>query len=134
MCWFVSVAGFWFFMRQLVFSDAQDVHVGVVQGGHRAAGKTPPGGGGAGFWWTGWRRGGQSVAASSVIAVRAEDSSTMVLPVVWAASRAVMASRLRARGRPRAWPWMARTASSENRVSVRPARARWARRYPAASA
>src|SRR5438309_10715212 len=35
-----------------VFSDAQDVHVGVVQGGHRAAGKTPPGGGGAGFWWT----------------------------------------------------------------------------------
>ena len=37
----------------------------------------------AGFWWTGWRCGGQSVAAvaSSVMAVRAEDSSTMVLPV-----------------------------------------------------
>jgi len=66
----------------LVFSDAQDVHVGVVQGGHRRAGKTPPGGGGRGSGWTGWRRGGQSVAASSVIAVRAEDSSTMVLAVV----------------------------------------------------
>ena len=38
----------------------------------------------AGFWWTGWRRGGQSVAAaaSSLMAVRAEDSSTMVLPVL----------------------------------------------------
>ena len=46
------------------------------------AGKTPPGGGRAGSWWTGWRRGGQSVAASSVIAVRAEDWSTMVLLVV----------------------------------------------------
>ncbi len=37
---------------------------------------------GRGCWWTGWRRGGQSVAAaSSVMAVRAEDSSMMVLPV-----------------------------------------------------
>ena len=38
----------------------------------------------AGLWWTGWRRGGQSVAAaaSSLMAVRAEDSSTMVLPVL----------------------------------------------------
>ncbi len=35
----------------------------------------------AGLWWTRWRRGGQSVAAvaSSLMAVRAEDSSTMVL-------------------------------------------------------
>ena len=70
------------FPGHLLFSDAQDVHVGVVQGGHRRAGKTPPGGGGRGSGWTGWRRGGQSVAASSVIAVRAEDSSTMVLAVV----------------------------------------------------
>ena len=45
-----------------------------------------------------------------------------------------MASRLMARGIPRAWAWMARTASSENRVSVRPARAQVARRYPSASA
>ncbi len=37
----------------------------------------------AGLWWTRWRRGGQSVAvASSRMAVRAEDSSTMVLAAV----------------------------------------------------
>jgi hypothetical protein len=36
----------------------------------------------AGFWWSGCRRGGQSVVAvaCSVMAVRAEDSSTMLLP------------------------------------------------------
>ena len=41
-----------------------------------------PAGSRAGLWWTRWRRGGQSVAAvaSSLMAVRAEDSSTMVLP------------------------------------------------------
>ena len=39
-----------------------------------------------------------------------------------------------ARGVPRAWEWMTRTASSEKRVSLRPAWARWARRYPSASA
>ena len=44
----------------------------------------------------------------------------MVLPVAQAARSAVTASRLMARGRPRAWAWMARTASSENRVSDRP--------------
>ena len=36
----------------------------------------------AGFWWPGWRGGGQSVAVSSAIAVRAADSSAMVLPAV----------------------------------------------------
>jgi hypothetical protein len=42
------------------------------------------------------------------MAVRADDSSTMLLPVAQAASSAVMASRLMARGRPRAWVWMTR--------------------------
>src|SRR5207253_2553796 len=46
----------------------------------------------------------------------------------------VVARRLMARGMPRAQEWMTRTASSENRVSLRPAWARWARRYPSASA
>jgi hypothetical protein len=55
------------------------------------------------------------------MAARAEDSSTMVLPAAQAARSAVTASRLMARGRPRAWAWMARTASSENSVSERPA-------------
>ncbi len=60
-------------------------------------------GAGRGWWWTGWRGGGQSVAAaaSSLMAARAEDSSTMVLPVAHAARSAVTASRLMARGRPR---------------------------------
>ena len=40
-----------------------------------------------------------------------------------------MASRLMARGSPRAWAWMARTASSLKRVSVRPARARGSQPY-----
>jgi len=41
-----------------------------------------PAGSRAGLWWTRWRRGGQSVAAvaSSLMAVRAQDSSTMVFP------------------------------------------------------
>ncbi len=89
---------------------------------------------GRGWWWTRRRRGGQSVAvASSLIAVRAEDSSAMVLPAAHAASSAVTASLLMARGRPRAWPWIARTASSLKRVSDRPACCRWARMYPPAS-
>ena len=50
------------------------------------------------------------------MAVRAEDASAMALPVAHAAMSAVMASRLMARGRPRA-----RTASSERRVSERSA-------------
>ena len=36
----------------------------------------------AGFRWPGCRGGGQSVAVSSAMAVRAEDSSAMVLPAV----------------------------------------------------
>src|SRR6266700_5281368 len=75
----------------------------------------------AGFWWPGWRGGGQSVAVSSAIAVRAADSSAMVLPAVQAASSGLTASRLMARGMPRAWVGMARTASSLNKVSDRPA-------------
>lgn len=68
------------------------------------------------------------------MAVRADDSSAMVFPAVQAASSAVVARRLMARGVPLAWEWMTRTASSEKRVSLRPAWARWARRYPSASA
>src|SRR5882672_2408146 len=96
----------------------------------------PSGGCRTGPGWTGWRGGGQSVAAaaSSAMAVRADDSSAMVLPAVQAASSAVVARRLMARGMPRAQEWMTRTASSEKRVSLRPAWARWARRYPSASA
>ena len=45
-------------------------------------GKPRPAVAGRGSGWTRWRRGGQSVAASSVMAVRAEDSSMMVLAVV----------------------------------------------------
>ncbi len=79
----------------------------------------PPGGVPGGAGWTRCRGGGQSGGAvSSAMAVRAEDSSTMVLPAEQAASRAVMASRLIARGRPRAWAWMTRTASSVIRGSL----------------
>ena len=51
--------------------------------GARGDGEPRPAGCRAGWWWTRWRRGGQSVAAaSSLMAVRAEASSTMVLPAV----------------------------------------------------
>src|SRR5207253_2695210 len=105
----------------------------MYDAGYSAAG---PGGCRTGLVWSGWRGGGQSVAAaaSSAMAVRADDSSAMVFPAVQAASSAVVARRLMARGMPRAQEWMTRTASSENRVSLRPAWARWARRYPSASA
>jgi hypothetical protein len=65
--------------------------------------EAPPGWVPGGAGWTRCRRGGQSVVAvSSAMAVRADDSSTIVLPAEQAASRAVTASRLIARGRPRA--------------------------------
>src|SRR5258708_6430119 len=54
----------------------------TVTVGTRGHGEPRPAGCRAGWWWTRWRRAGQSVAAaSSLMAVRAEDSSTMVLPV-----------------------------------------------------
>ena len=88
-----------------LFAVAQDVHNGDAVAGCVGVWKAPPGWvlGGAG--WTRCRGGGQSGGAvSSAMAVRAEDSSTMEFPAEQAASRAVMASRLIARGRPRAWP------------------------------
>src|SRR2546427_9516159 len=119
-----------------VFSVIHGVHEGAGQRVCRRAELAPSGGCRTGLVWSGWRGGGQSVAAaaSSAMAVRADDSSAMVFPAVQAASSAVVARRLMARGMPRAQEWMTRTASSENRVSLRPAWARWARRYPSASA
>src|ERR1700677_518082 len=125
-----------FLARRVVFSVVHGVHEGAGQRVRQRAELAPSGGCRTGLAWSGWRGGGQSVAAaaSSAMAVRAEDSSAMVLPAVQAASSAVVARRLMARGMPRAQEWMTRTASSENRVSLRPAWVRWARRYPSASA
>ena len=119
-----------------LFSVIHGVHEGAGQRVRRRAELAPSGGCRTGPGWSGWRGGGQSVAAaaSSAMAVRADDSSAMVFPAVQAASSAVVARRLMARGMPRAQEWMTRTALSENRVSLRPAWARWARRYPSASA
>src|ERR1700683_3831671 len=118
-----------------LFSVVHGVHEGAGQRVRQRAELAPSGGCRTGLAWSGWRGGGQSVAAaaSSAMAVRAEDFSAMVLPAVQAASSAVVARRLMARGMPRAQEWMTRTASSENRVSLRPAWVRWARRYPSAS-
>jgi hypothetical protein len=65
-----------------VFADVQDVHVGDAEAGFESDVKTPPGGWPGGVWWSRCRGGGQSVVVSSVMAVRAEDSSAMVLPLV----------------------------------------------------
>lgn len=85
-------------------------------------------------WWLGpaRRRGqlglcesGQAHSpVSSATAARAEDSSTMALDAAKAATSDCTARLLTARGRPLdAW-WMRASASSENKVSLRPARAR----------
>ncbi len=58
-------------------------------------------------------------------AARAEDSSTMLFCSAAAEMRAWMARLFTARGRPLETWWMSAVASSENRVSVRPARLRW---------
>jgi hypothetical protein len=60
---------------------------------------------------------------TSVIAVRAADSSTMPLLAANAAISAAIARLLTARGSPREVWWIRAIASSENRVSVRPANA-----------
>ena len=83
----------------------------------------PPGGGRAGlvvdgvaWWWVSCRGGG--------LPRRRRRGRTIVdhgRPVAHAARSAVTASPSTARGRPER-AWMARTASSENRVSDRPAR------------
>lgn len=64
-------------------------------------------------------------AVTSVTAARAEASSTMALLSAKAATRAWTARLLTARGRPRETWWMRLTASSENRVSARPASLAW---------
>ena len=58
-------------------------------------------------------------------ATRAEDSSTIFLRAAAAEMRAWIARLFTARGSPRETWWMSAVASSENRVSVRPARPRW---------
>src|SRR5659263_628435 len=75
--------------------------------------------------WSSWWRGGGHYVVTSVTAARAEDSSTMALPVAYAATRAWTARLLTARGMPRPTWWIRAIASSENSVSERPARARW---------
>ena len=72
-------------------------HVGVVAGEHAGRVRSPAGRLLGGAWWSGCRRGVHSVV-TSVMAVRAEDSSTMFLVSAKAASRAWRARLLTARG------------------------------------
>jgi hypothetical protein len=66
----------------LVSAAVQRVRDGVIRGGHGWGVESParrlPGG----AWWPNCRGGAQSVAVASLIAMRAEDSSTMVLLVL----------------------------------------------------
>ena len=73
--------------------------------------------------WSCCRLDRQSVV-TSVTAARAEDSSTMVLLVANAATRAWTPRLFTARGSPRLTWWIRSAASSLNRVSERPAKAR----------
>jgi hypothetical protein len=63
------------------------------------------------------------------MAARVEDSSTMVLFVANAATRAWMARLFTARGGSRPTWWIKVIASSLNRVSERPASDRWCVKY-----
>ena len=60
-------------------------------------------------------------AVTSVTAARAEDSSTIAFDSAKAATRDWTARLLTARGSPRETWWMSARASSENKVSLRPA-------------
>jgi len=67
---------------------------------------------------------GQS-AVTSVTAARTEDSSTIAFLAAKAATRDWTARLLTARGSPRETWWTRARASSENKVSERPAIFRW---------
>src|SRR5215468_9313717 len=106
--------------RSRVLSAARCERVVVVAGECVGWCGSPAGRVPGGAWCSGCRGGAHSVV-TSVTAVRAVLSSTMALPVVYAASRAWTARLLTVRGWPRLVVWMRAVASSENRVSDRPA-------------